>query len=297
MRIPGKKKIIQTGQWIQSRYKRHALILGYHQVAEKANDVYGICVTPDHFQEQMEVLHRYAHSIHLKDLTNGIKGGQFPDHSVAVTFDDGYSDLLYTVKPILEAYRIPSTVFIVTGCIGQEFWWDELERLVSGNGFESDSSASSLYQQLLPLPLKDRQQVMSQIRGKAAHSHLEREQSRALTLDELVQLSAGQLMEIGSHGVNHLSLNQLTLEEQKSELLESKTYLEKHIGKPVYSFSYPNGSYSSDSPELVRESGYQYACRSTPAPVFNHNDLYLLPRFWIPDWDGQTFKQWLLRWL
>jgi peptidoglycan/xylan/chitin deacetylase (PgdA/CDA1 family) len=297
VRIPGKKNLRQTGQWIHSRLRRHALILGYHRVTEKANDVYGICVTPDHFQEQMEVLQHYAQIITLADLTKGVKNGNLPDHSVAITFDDGYSDLLYTVKPFFEALRIPSTVFIVTGCIGQEFWWDELERLVSENRFEPENSVYSLYQRLLPLPPEDRQQAMSQMRRKSDHFPLGNEKSRALTLDELVQLSTGELVEIGAHGVNHLSLDRLTIKEQITELSDSKAYLEKHIGRPVYSFSYPNGSYSADSPKLVRKTGYQYACRSIPAPVFDNNDLFQLPRFWIPDWDGQTFKRWLLRWI
>jgi peptidoglycan/xylan/chitin deacetylase (PgdA/CDA1 family) len=51
---------------------------------------------------------------------------------VAVTFDDGYTDVLYTAKPLLEAMEVPATTFITTGNLGskREFWWDELERLL-----------------------------------------------------------------------------------------------------------------------------------------------------------------------
>jgi peptidoglycan/xylan/chitin deacetylase (PgdA/CDA1 family) len=50
---------------------------------------------------------------------------------VAVTFDDGYRDVLDAARPILERYRVPATVYLVSGMVGGGvFWWDLLERML-----------------------------------------------------------------------------------------------------------------------------------------------------------------------
>jgi peptidoglycan/xylan/chitin deacetylase (PgdA/CDA1 family) len=75
------------------------------------------------FIEQMEVLKRLAQPISadMKDiLTDGV-------HYVAVTFDDGFQNILKNALPELIERRIPATIFIPTGYIGREPDWIEDE--------------------------------------------------------------------------------------------------------------------------------------------------------------------------
>ena len=130
MRVPGVKTAKTFSRWVQARILGGALILGYHRVAHVTRDEYEVCVTPKHFAEQMEMVNKYAYPISLAKLVQYLKAGSLPPKSVAVTFDDGYADNLYEAKPILEKYQIPATVFVCTGYVGREFWWDELDRLV-----------------------------------------------------------------------------------------------------------------------------------------------------------------------
>ena len=120
-----------------ARYRRNrsgprALILLYHQVARLRSDPWALSVTANHFAEHLEVLREHAHPITLQQLSQALLGGDLPDRSVVVTFDDGYADNLHSAKPMLERYGIPATVFLATGSIGREreFWWDELDRLL-----------------------------------------------------------------------------------------------------------------------------------------------------------------------
>lgn len=297
MRIPGYKTVKRTVHWTYSRFEQRALILGYHRIVETTEDLYGICVTPVHFQEQMEVLKSLANPIRLEELIASLIKGRFPKHSVVVTFDDGYADLFHNVKPVLEYYQVPCTAFIVTGNIGQEFWWDELERLARARNSETDASIISLYNQLLPLSPNERRRELWQYQMTSSSTAEREPQSRALTVDELVEFASGDLVEIGSHGINHVSLERLPKEGQQIELAESKAFLEGLLHKSIHSVSYPNGSFSPETLELVRQTGYERACSNKAGVVLPRTDPYKLPRFWVPNLNGLAFKRWLLSWL
>jgi peptidoglycan/xylan/chitin deacetylase (PgdA/CDA1 family) len=108
-----------------------ARILMYHRVAEIDLDPWGLCVTPQHFAEHLDVLQKYARVVSLQQLTQDLSEGKSVDRSIAITFDDGYADNLLNAKPLLEKYDTPATVFVANGYVEQqqEYWWDELERL------------------------------------------------------------------------------------------------------------------------------------------------------------------------
>ena len=109
-----------------------ALILMYHRVAEVSPDPWGLCVTPQHFAEHLEVLRSCGRPLPLQELADELATDSVSDRAVVVTLDDGYADNLHNGMPLLCQYDVPATVFITSGCIDSvnEFWWDELERLI-----------------------------------------------------------------------------------------------------------------------------------------------------------------------
>ena len=108
------------------------LILGYHSVAEVASDPWSLSVTPQHFLDQLEVLNKQAHPVHLRELFQHSGEREIAPGSVVITFDDGYANNFHLARPLLECYGIPATVFVITGYLDgeHEFWWDELETLL-----------------------------------------------------------------------------------------------------------------------------------------------------------------------
>ncbi len=113
------------------RFTPHVLVLLYHRVVDLPFDPQLLSVTPQHFDEHLEILCRYAQPIGLEELSLALKKDKLPRRGVVITFDDGYIDNLQYAKPLLEHHNIPATVFITAGQLGRktEFWWDELERL------------------------------------------------------------------------------------------------------------------------------------------------------------------------
>lgn len=320
MRIPGLKWARLNYRWLRSRFVGQALILGYHRVADVIHDPYTVCVTPHHFAQQLAVLHETAQPISLCRLIEGIQQNNLPKRAVVLTFDDGYADTLYEVKPLLEQYQIPATVFVTTGYQGRQFWWDELQSIIMTapdlpkrsdlvlpkdieTRIEENTPHSrqrllwSFYNQLLPLSAVEREQLMVQLRvwgGKESDEYPDR---RALTLEELIDLADGELVSIGAHTVTHPLLAALPKVEQETEIQQCKAYLEEILDQAITSFSYPNGSSSKTTVNLVRKNGFQCACASHNDVVWSGSDVFQLPRFWIPDWDGATFSRWLRRWL
>ena len=72
-------------------------------------------------------------------------------------------------------------------------------------------------------------------------------------------------LEVGSHTVNHIPLNQATFERSKWEILESKRILEERLGIEVRSFAYPWGYYKADLDDwLQKDSSFATICTTIP---------------------------------
>lgn len=330
MRLKGVKTMRQAARWLVSRWGQQALILGYHRVADVDYDPYGVNVRPSHFAGQMAALCRDAQPISLAQLREGLQTGQLPRRAVVVTFDDGYVDMLYQVRPVLTQYEIPAAVFVVAGQLGQELWWDKLARLILTpavlpdtlrleiNGhwltwslYDPPTSPLTkqitprrrllqmLYQELLAQP-EAHAATLSELRAWSSATSPnpnDTEAGRVMSGEELVTLARSGLIEVGSHTMTHTPLTTLPVEAQAAEIGQSKVALEKAIGKPVVSFSYPHGAVTAVAPHLVQEAGYTLTCASQNGMVRPGSEPFLLPRFWPSDIDGNSFARWLRLWL
>jgi peptidoglycan/xylan/chitin deacetylase (PgdA/CDA1 family) len=120
-------------KWINRiTFAPRVLILAYHRIADLDSDPQLLSVTPQNFAQHLEQLQENYNLISLSDLGHALATKKLPKRAVVLTLDDGYADNLLNAKPLLEKNNIPATVFVTTGATGQEneFWWDELERLL-----------------------------------------------------------------------------------------------------------------------------------------------------------------------
>jgi peptidoglycan/xylan/chitin deacetylase (PgdA/CDA1 family) len=95
-------------------------------------------------------------------------------------------------------------------------------------------------------------------------------------------------MTIGSHGVSHKILADLSDAELHYELGESKRILELNLGKKVEYFSIPKGHYSKKVINTIKEIGYKGVFTSSP----RDNDNFKFGRIPIKEnWDFNYFSK------
>jgi peptidoglycan/xylan/chitin deacetylase (PgdA/CDA1 family) len=95
-------------------------VLGYHRVVDAidwdAPVNPSLCITSAAFRRQMEQLREHFLVLPLSYVVRALAGEiELPQDAVAVTFDDGYRDVIMRAHPILRELEIPATVFVPTG--------------------------------------------------------------------------------------------------------------------------------------------------------------------------------------
>jgi peptidoglycan/xylan/chitin deacetylase (PgdA/CDA1 family) len=98
-----------------------------------------------------------------------------------------------------------------------------------------------------------------------------------MTWAQLADLTAAS-MDIESHSITHPHLRDLAPDAAFKEIAESKTTLEKRLGKPVITFCYPFGEYNNAIIEMVKRAGYESAVTLASGYRQRADELYLLHR-------------------
>ena len=266
--------------------KGHAVILMYHSISSERPDPWDLCVAPDRFAAQAQLLADRFRVVSLTELRLAQTAGEPLGRAVAITFDDGYRDNLLAAKPILEEHGLPATVFVTTGYLDsdRDFWWDELEAFCAAAGVAS----RELWQELQAMTHEERAERLDAL---WASIHTPRPaRSLPLSAAELVRLAEGGLVALGAHTVTHPHLSSLPVPTQRHEIEASKACLNDLAGRPVLDFSYPHGDFSPETRALVRAAGFEAACTTHATPVTSTTDNLELPRIQVGSWNADALE-------
>ena len=111
---------------------------------------------------------------------------------------------------------------------------------------------------------------------------------RYMTSDDFRALRDAGL-EIGSHTLNHASLPALLRGNYGAflaEVVQSRSDLERELGRPVDLFAYPNGSWDSATAAEIRSAGYRAAASTMPGGWQTPDGLYWLRRVRADPWEN-----------
>ncbi len=125
--------LLSASACADSSAREHFVVLLYHHVAEDTPRI--TSVTPAEFETHLEYLAENGfHVWSLERAVAALEGGEpIPDRTVAITFDDAYTDIRTNAAPMLEERGWPYTVFVATQAVdegqGGIMDWDGLRDL------------------------------------------------------------------------------------------------------------------------------------------------------------------------
>jgi peptidoglycan/xylan/chitin deacetylase (PgdA/CDA1 family) len=299
------QKINRFSHWPARLWKRKGIrVFFYHGIVEHKSDPRlerNLHLLAD-FKSQLNFLRRFR-ILSLSDLCeelNAQNNNRKPATATVITFDDGYANNQLAAE-VLEAARIPWSIFISTGATGRQnsIWTVELSLLllhgeaakldVFGRVWslasrqEREATFEAIRHPLKALPANLRVQTMEGIRrqfpsGENQRLLVEFPTLQMLTWSEIREL-ANAGVEIGSHGVNH-EIHHAEQEERVRwwELVESKRQLEIELAQTCRFFAFPNGNFNGASPAEVRTAGYELAFTTQRGMATPGTNPYLVPR-------------------
>ncbi len=298
----------------------HPVVLLYHRIAKDPIDAQLLAVSPVNFAAQMDVLAKQYRVVPLSQLLAEAQDGSSRPGTVALTFDDGYVDVLENGVPVLEHHGFHATVFVTSGMVDStyEFWWHALERILltgeplppflkmvmSGRQVERAASTPeervALHAELCAaircLPPASVAEVIHGLFRWAGIAPAGRTTHQVVTSEQLRRLGASPAIEIGAHTVWHPCLSALSVAEQEREIGQSRGRLEALLSHPVRYFAYPYGSaddFTSDTAGLVAAAGFEAGIANIQDRISVPPDPYVVPRRLVRNWSAPCFARWL----
>src|SRR3972149_231135 len=102
------------------------LILMYHLISEAGSrEEARYCCPPRKFSRHLTGLSSAGYTfVSLSEIWGHLGGRRpLPRNAVALTFDDGFRNIYEQAFPLLSKYKVPATIFLVSGLIGKTNVW------------------------------------------------------------------------------------------------------------------------------------------------------------------------------
>lgn len=264
--------------------RRQTAILMYHGLTRDSDCREWTQVQLGTFEAQMRFLRAHYDVMPLADVITSLALNHRTHYAAAITFDDGYRSVAELAAPVLQALALPSTVFVSSGFIAERaderryMWPDMVSESISFSesseldlrayrlgllpirtALEKQRATSLLKSHLKSVPVEERDRILETMRGALGDlsAHEQIPEHRPMTWEQLMDLSADPLFEVGGHTISHPILSRLPADCLHQEIVGGKEEVEQRIGSVVRFFAYPNGrreDISEAALEVVRGS-------------------------------------------
>ncbi len=282
-----------------------AVIINYHSFVIDYDHTIEVHPTVTHkiddFEKEIKFLKNNFDVLPLEEVVNHLKSGKkFSRPTVAITVDDGFKDNYELLLPVLQKYNATATIFLTTGVIGteQRLWVNRLETMFLNTvrneirlngifrGIKFDISSIekrrevylTVVGRLKNIPTAERDEYLKIIESRLGVPVYD--SPNMLNWDQVREMRKAGIY-FGAHTVNHPILTNVSLEEGKKEILDSKLKIEQELGQPVRHFAFPNGrerDFNEDLRKYCKEIGFESVSSCTYGYNDSKDDVYSLKR-------------------
>jgi peptidoglycan/xylan/chitin deacetylase (PgdA/CDA1 family) len=287
-------------EWRASRL----LILCYHGVSLEDEHQWNpeLFITPDLFAGRLRLLRKWGCTVlPLDEAICRLYANDLPEHSVAITFDDGFYNFLPQAHPILKEFGFPATVYVTTfySQYNRPVFDEACSYLLWKGRNESLDLNGLIGQESARLPLS--KEAARAAAFNALVNHTRRQRLRAEEKDELLArvahqlkldyeafaakrlfnlLTPGEIERLGVDGVDiqlhtHHHHSPLDRELFRQEIEENR----KRLRRPSAShFCYPSGIFDEAFFPWLKELGMASATTCEPGLATRESNPMMLPR-------------------
>jgi len=245
----------------------------------------------------------------MSELTLLLKEKKKLNKTIALTFDDGFRNVIDNAYPLMKELNAKGCIYLVSNLISEQslLWTDLIETSVrinkskkiefmfkgeaiqySLNSKEScESTIKNIKEKLRTIPDHERKDHLKQFDIEKFEVKDISEEFLVAGWDQIKILDKS-ILEAGSHTRNHPNCANLVLEEEfESELKGAKADIENKVGYLIDNFCYPAGSYNNKVIDCIKKYGYQSATSIIPGFNDASTSLFELQRipinenFWL----------------
>jgi peptidoglycan/xylan/chitin deacetylase (PgdA/CDA1 family) len=244
---------------VPARFRLHrqrAFVVAYHNVVPNQWGRLGdrsLHLPVGEFAAQLDFLEQKCDVVPLRALL-GSQTAPSDRIRVAITFDDAYRGACVLGGGELARRRLPATVFITPGFVGDgAFWWDELASPDAGLAAELRTAA-------LDELAGDDAAIRAWAAAAGRPTYPAPSEARVASLDEIVAMSQTGLVTFGAHTWSHPDLTRVDDQRLAVELTRPVQWLRDRFGPIAVPFlAYPYGHFDQRVASAAAAAGYEAA--------------------------------------
>ncbi len=264
-----------------------------------------LAVTPLFLDSAISEMKRLGYRfVTMDELSDRLASGSSTERFAAISLDDAYRDNLVEALPVFEKHETPFIIHVAPGLTDgkKPLWWETVEDIVTHSSqvclptakgsliLDCVTQAEKLYangaiQEFLTEEVEELNQL-SVLQGLAHSAGIDigaSQNGMLMNWDELRQLAAHPLAQIGAHTINHYNLKRLDEATAYDEISKPRKVLADKLGEAPRHMAYPYGylkAVGAREVAMAREAGFTTAVTTRHGVLQpgHGNHLHALPR-------------------